>query len=64
MRNKVLVVLIVLLCVWLTLEGPAAKRAKRRANEDESDDQSAKSSPSPPESSKKISAKEQKSPRK
>ena len=37
MRNKVVVILVVALCVWLTLEGPATRKPQRRREEDDSD---------------------------
>jgi hypothetical protein len=38
MRNKVLVVLILLLCLWVTLEKSVNKRPKRVVEEDDSED--------------------------
>lgn len=37
MRNKVAVIVVVLLCLVLTLEKPAASKTKKRSIEDDSD---------------------------
>ena len=37
MRNKVVVIVVVALCLWLTLEGPATRKPQRRRAEDDSD---------------------------
>lgn len=37
MRNKVAVIVVVLLCLGLTLEKPAVSKAKKRPSEDDSD---------------------------
>lgn len=37
MRNKVVVIVVVALCLWLTLEGPATRKPQRGRTEDDSD---------------------------
>jgi len=56
MRNKVLVLLVVVLCLWLTLQGRAAKNKQQRPAEDDSDEQPAKAVPKQQQSSKKKNA--------
>jgi hypothetical protein len=56
MRNKVLVLLVVVLCLWLTLQGRPAKNKQQRPAEDDSDEQPAKAVPKQQQSSKKKNA--------